>query len=79
VRLFGFGVVVAKASAAALAPLRSAKLRLALAKAMCGGPESATHCLADDLHASIAGKKTRLFAPCYTKNDHFAKAGSGHT
>ena len=25
------------------------------------------------------GKKTRLFAPFYTKNDHFAKTGSGQT
>lgn len=47
-----------QASVAALAPLRCAKLRLALAKAMCGGPESATHCLADDLHALIASRLT---------------------
>jgi hypothetical protein len=26
-----------------------------------------------------AGKKTRLSAPFYTKNDHFAKTGSGQT
>jgi len=31
-------------------------------------------------HARRAGKKTRLFAlPFYTKNDHFAKTGSGQT
>ena len=27
----------------------------------------------------ITGKKTRPFAPVYTKNDHFTKAGSGQT
>jgi len=47
-----------QASATALAPLRCAKLRLVLAQAMCGGPESATHCLADDLHALIASQLT---------------------
>jgi hypothetical protein len=26
-----------------------------------------------------SGKKTRLCAPFYTKNDHFAKTGSGQT
>jgi hypothetical protein len=27
----------------------------------------------------ITGKKMRLFAPFYTKNDHFTKTGSGQT
>jgi hypothetical protein len=31
---------------------------------------------ADDL---TTGKKTHLFAPVYTKHDHFAKTGSGQT
>ena len=40
----------------ALAPLRAAQLRLALARAMCGGAASRTHSLSDDLHVSVAAR-----------------------